>query len=433
MAENHFQSSRQSNAHSDDIIPLLLANNEISEDENGLLYPSIDHIEPESLASAFDIFNQLSGQLTQSYTMLETRVAELTAELNSLDKQRIKELKDKEQMANRLESLINFLPGGVVVLDQRGVIADINPAAESMLEKSLKGQLWREVITRCFFPKSDDGYEVSNHQGKRINIATRSLGEHGQIILLTDQTETRRLQEKVSRHERLTALGKMVSTLAHQVRTPLSSAMLYGGHLLNEPLSSHQQHLFTKKLVNRLHEMERQVSDMLLFVKPDLTLNDLCTVSDLHKQLTEAMEMPLSQYSMDCEWSIENDSCSLRCHKDALVGAILNLVNNSLQAIPVQKRSQKGSLSINIAIVEGNKLSITVADQGTGIDENKKSDVLELFYTTKSQGTGIGLSVVNSVAVSHGGSFRLYANRPNGTCAELELPIIIEQTDEITA
>jgi len=74
----------------------------------------------------------------------------------------------------------------------------------------------------CFSPRDDDGHEVSNHQGKRISIATRSLDKDGQIILLTDQTETRQLQANLSRHERLSALGKMVSTLAHQVRTPLS-------------------------------------------------------------------------------------------------------------------------------------------------------------------------------------------------------------------
>lgn len=370
---------------------------------------------------AFEQFNDLSAQLTQSYSVLEKQVAELTSELNVVSEQRMEELRAREQVANRLENLMSFLPGGVVVLDQRGVIVEINPTAETMLEHGLKGKLWREVIQSCFSPKSDDGHEVSSRQGKRINIATRSLGQDGQIILLTDQTETRRLQSELSRHERLTALGKMVSTLAHQVRTPLSSAMLYGSHLLNTELSESQQKQFTQKLLNRLHEMERQVRDMLLFVKSDMVLNDTLSLSSLKLQLEEAMEMSLEQHAISCRWEIDNADCHIRCHKDALMGALLNLVNNSVQAMP-----EKGELDICFRSKNTTTLQIIIKDNGVGIVDGEDSKVHELFYTTKAQGTGIGLTVVDTVAKSHGGNFRLLDNQPCGVCAQLELPIICD-------
>jgi two-component system sensor histidine kinase FlrB len=378
-----------------------------------------DTPKPEQLKPAFEMFNDLSVQLSASYSLLEQQVAELTSELNVVSEQRIKELKAREQVANRLENLINFLPGGVVVLDHRGVIIDINPTAEEMLETGLKGTVWRDVIQSCFAPKSDDGHEVSNHQGKRINIATRSLGQDGQIILLTDQTETRRLQAELSRHERLTALGKMVSTLAHQVRTPLSSAMLYGSHLLNSTLSESQQKQFTQKLLNRLHEMERQVRDMLLFVKSDIVLNDQITLADLQKLLSEAMEMSLQHHEITCEWEIDNKDCQIRCHKDALIGALLNVINNSIQAM-----EEKGHLNIVFASDENGMLSIMIKDNGVGINEEDKHKLHELFYTTKPQGTGIGLTVVDTVVKSHGGKFDLLPHHPKGVCAKLALPII---------
>lgn len=377
---------------------------------------------PARLQSAFELFSDLSIQLTESYSLLEKRVADLTNELNSVSEQRIQELKDKEQVATRLENLISFLPGGIVVLDHRGLIVESNPTAEDMLEKSLTGKLWRDVIKRCFFPKSDDGHEVSNHQGKRINIATCSMEQDGQIILLTDQTETRRLQADLSRHERLTALGKMVTTLAHQVRTPLSSAMLYGNHLLNESLSPQQHHQFTQKLLNRLHEIERQVSDMLLFIKADISLNDRITIAQLKKEWMEAIEMPLYQYSACCCWDIENTDSVLLCNKGALTGALLNLVNNSLQAM-----GKGGRLHIRLRKTSQHMLEIMIKDNGVGIADEIKPQVTELFYTTKPQGTGIGLSVVKSVAQSHRGSFVLHSDQPQGTCALLKLPIVIDR------
>jgi two-component system sensor histidine kinase FlrB len=379
--------------------------------------------------SAVELFTDLSVQLTESYSLLEGQVADLTSELNTVSEQRIQELKDKEQVANRLEHLINFLPGGVVVLDHRGIVVEINPAAEDMLEHHLKGQLWRDVISQCFSPKSDDGHEVSNNKGQRINIATRSLGEDGQIILLTDQTETRDLQSQLSRHERLTALGKMVSTLAHQVRTPLSSAMLYANHILDESLSTQKRQDFTRKIVNRLHEMERQVRDMLLFVKAGMPLDDRLTIGDLQSQLEESTEMLFAHHSVECNWLTDNTDKIITCNKDALTGAVLNLINNSVQAMEdgTEMDAENGAeLHVMLYQELSNQLVIKVVDNGIGIDESAKPHVNELFFTTKSQGTGIGLSVVNTVVKAHNsGTFSLKNNSLSGASAVLKLPIIL--------
>ncbi len=371
---------------------------------------------PEGLKTAFDLFNQLSLQLADSYQHLEQRVVDLTSELENVSKQRYEELKQKEQLAHRLETLVNFLPGGVIVLDKRGVIIESNPTAESLLEPNLYGKRWRDVVQHCFVPRDDDGHEVSNREGKRISIATRSLEEDGQIILLTDQTETRQLQAKLSRNERLSALGKMVSTLAHQVRTPLSSAMLYANHLCGNQLSGDKRHEFTHKLINRLHYMERQVRDMLLFAKGDVPLIDKVTVIELQEALAEAIEMPVKAYNATCEWESLIDDCSIQCNLDAITGALLNLVNNSLQA------SDQADIIIRFQRKD-KQLFISILDDGDGLESTVEEKIQDMFFTTKEQGTGIGLSVVNIVAQSHGGSFHLSNRSEGGACACLQLPL----------
>src|SRR6187402_548134 len=210
----------------------------------------------QDLKSAFELFNQMSEQLADSYHLLENRVAELNEELSSLSDRRLQELAEKEKLAHRLESLLNFLPGGVVVLDSSGRVSESNPAATDLLGEPLQGELWRDVIQRSFAPRQDDGHEVSLRDGRRISISTRNQGEDGQIILLTDQTETRRLQSQLSRHERLSAMGKMMSALAHQIRTPLSAAMLYAGHLCSNKLDEVKRQQFSEKICNRLNNIE---------------------------------------------------------------------------------------------------------------------------------------------------------------------------------
>ena len=373
----------------------------------------------EHLKTAFDIFNELSLQLADSYQHLEHRVAELTSELDTVSEQRYCELKQKEQLACRLETLINVLPGGVVVLDNTGRIIESNPVAEALLEADLLGKRWCEVMQACFAPQDDDGHEVSNREGKKISIATRSLAGDGQIILLTDQTETRKLQAELSRNERLSALGKMVSTLAHQVRTPLSSAMLYANHLDSPDLALSQRSAFTKKLLNRLHYMERQVRDMLLFVKGDIPLSDKVSARELQSALHEAVEMPLKAYQATCQWEMLATDGQIRCNLDAVIGALLNLVNNSLQSA-----SQP---ALTIGFYGGDQaLTIRILDNGTGLSPVFEKQQDKLFFTTKEQGTGIGLSVVKIVAQSHGGKFQLVNRDGGGACASLQFPIVEE-------
>lgn len=372
----------------------------------------------DDLHAAFALFNQMSQQLSDSYQHLESRVADLTAELHAVSAKRLEELAEKENIAVRLESLLKVLPGGVIVLDARGRIAEANPAATDMLGEPLTGLRWLDVIQRSFCPREDDGHEISTKDGRRVSIATRSLAEDGQIILLTDQTETRRLQSELSRHERLSALGRMVSALAHQIRTPLSAAMLYAGHLCGGELSADKRQDFSEKLLRRLNHMERQVQDMLVFVKGDMPLNDEITCAELQQGIEEETEMLLTTQGVSCTWRNSCPTHLLRCHKDALIGAVLNLINNAVQAGGPSVR-----LGISMNITASGDLNLAVVDNGPGIGAELLSTVKDVFVTTKAQGTGLGLSVVDTVAERHGGKFVLQSQPGQGTCAQLLLPL----------
>lgn len=381
----------------------------------------------QSLEAAFAFFNETSAQLTSSYRMLEGRVKQLSDELDKVSSEKEEVHQKKDQLASRMQALLDFLPGGVIVLDSKGMIVEANPAAVELLNYELKGQLWRKVIGECFAPKNDDGLEISTRSGKRISIATSSMENDGQIILLTDQTETRRLQENLSRNERLSALGKMVSALAHQIRTPLSAAILYAGHLGNENLEGSKRALFANKLSGRLQHMEKQVRDMLLFVKNELPLNDIVSLADLEIEFREAAEVALATSNSACEWLNLHPNKTIKCHRDALISALMNLVNNGIQAC------DSGAQIKIIFDVENSGADavarISVCDNGSGMSSEQLQDAQNLFVTTKPQGTGLGLSVVNSVARAHGGCLQMRSKPGVGTCAFLDIPLMTLSND----
>ena len=371
----------------------------------------------EGLEQAFSLFNQMSTQLTDSYSLLEARVTELKGELAVVSAQRMAELAEKERLANRLQNLLDLLPGGVIVIDDRGRVHEANPAAIELLGLPLVGELWRQVIARCFAPREDDGHEISLKDGRRLSIATRSLdAEPGQLVLLNDLTETRRLQDQLARHERLSSLGRMVASLAHQIRTPLSAALIYASHLTEQVLPVETQQRFAGRLKERLHELEHQVRDMLVFARGELPLTDRLSPKQLMQALQAAAQPHVEGVSM--RWQCDIHGGEVLCNRDTLVGALLNVIENALQAGTSQVR-----LKVHV-YARDNTLRLAVSDSGSGIEPHVLRRLGEPFFTTKATGTGLGLAVVKAVVRAHQGELQLHSRLGRGTCALLSLPLI---------
>ena len=373
----------------------------------------------EGLQATFELFNRMSDNLADSYRTLEAQVAALTDELDRVNRQRAIEVKTREQVTSRLSNLLDLLPGGVIVLDRWGAVAQANPAAEELLEREVVGRKWVEVIAECFSPRKDDWHEISLKNGKRVSLATRSLeAETGQIILLTDQTETRRLQQQVSRNERLSALGKMVSALAHQIRTPLSAALLYAGHLSERELSVEQTQRFSEKIVSRLNNLEQQVSDMLIFASGDVRLSDSVAVTDLLQEVQHAADIELSANQITLEIEPSHTSSKIICNRQTMIGALGNLIHNSAQA------SDVGSSITLTTQASERELTLIIRDTGSGIADDimTRLQAEEAFVTTKAQGTGLGLAVVRAVVKAHQGTFALQSKEGEGTTVTIVLP-----------
>ena len=371
----------------------------------------------EGLEQAFSLFNQMSTQLSDSYSLLEARVTELKGELALVSAQRMAELAEKERLANRLQHLLDLLPGGVVVIDDRGRVREANPAAGELLGLLLEGELWRHVIARCFAPREDDGHEVSLKDGRRLSITTRSLdAEPGQLVVLNDLTETRRLQDQLARHERLSSLGRMVASLAHQIRTPLSAALIYASHLTEQALPVETQQRFAGRLKERLHELEHQVRDMLVFARGELPLTDRVSPKALMQALQAAAQPHVEGVSL--RWQCDVHGGQVLCNRDTLVGALLNLIENALQA---------GTANVRLKVhlyARDHSLRLCVSDSAGGIEPKVLARVGEPFFTTKATGTGLGLAVVNAVVRAHQGELKLQSRLGRGTCALLSLPLI---------
>lgn len=393
----------------------------------------------QDLAGAFQLFTQVSEQLAASYRVLEDRVVQLTAELATARSERLAHFTEKEHLANRLQGLLNALPGGVVVLDGAGYVQECNPAAIELLGAPLHAQRWLDVIDRAFAPRSDDGHEVSLRDGRKVGISTCSLDSQkdnsppggvqpGQILLINDLTETRALQEQLARHQRLSSMGEMAASLAHQIRTPLSSAMLYTSNLFRSDLDVLAQRRFSEKSLASLRHIEKMVNDMLMFARGGAlnnaegnaqgnTQSSEVSISALINEFRHVIEPQLQRCAGTLDVVDATNALHLNGNKDALLAALLNLATNAIQAC-----GQGVVLRINIRN-DDQSVYLQLSDNGHGVPEHIRERIFEPFFTTRSSGTGLGLAVVRAVVQGHHGEIWLDSTPGMGCSFTIRLPV----------
>jgi len=312
--------------------------------------------------------------------------------------------------------IFNEVPSGLVLLDGSGRVARANRAALMLLGEPLEGESWGNIIQRVFCLRPDDGHEVSLRNGRRVQISTQPLKQQeGQLIQITDLTETRCLQDQLSHMERLSALGKMAASLAHQIRTPLAAAMLYGANLANRTLSNEARGSFQKKLMDRLRDLETQVSDVLLFARNgEQQVVSAIELTELITSIERGAEAMLQQVGASLRIEMDSPPIPLLANSSALASAINNLLANALQAGATQ-------LLVN-AHRAGDDVLVRVVDNGRGMSRELLARIFEPFYTTRSNGTGLGLAVVQSVVQAHQGKIEVASVEGEGSCFTLRLP-----------
>ena len=378
-------------------------------------------VSPEALQNAFQTFNQISDQLASSYHVLEERVSSLSDELSKTNDARIRELTEKEKLATRLSSLLQALPGGVIVLDGDGIIKEFNQEALELLGSPLEHMAWTDVIARSFSPRNDDGHEVSLVNGKRVNISTCPMVDGpGQILLFTDVTDMRALQDRLNQQKRLIAMGEMAASLAHQIRTPLASAMLYSSNLKHSKINDNNLTKYKTKIHERLIHLEHIVNDMLLYARSNSAgIEEEFTVSELYQELEQNIKSLVQKTNTNVFVSEQTGNVRLWANKQMLVSALTNLAVNAIESMHGDKELYLSSIKSN------NTIEISIRDIGDGIEESNLESIFNPFFTTRQDGTGLGLAVVKAIISAHRGDIHVNSTVGEGTCFQVRMPIIM--------
>ena len=386
-------------------------------DEAGQI--AVPDLKAQELQRAFDVFNQVSLELTQAYEGLQGRVESLTVELAVANGELRRQYQEKEALSERLSLLLNALPAGVVALDSKAIISEANPVARSMLGDAIIGGDWPALAqARLAATDAPGEWQLSK---RRVGIAESPLDSAGgRLLLIHDITTAHELKANVERNQRLAAMGEMAASLAHQLRTPLATALLYSANLAQPDLSDAARTRFSGKATEQLKRLERLIQDVLLFARGESIGRDVIPAASLIADVALTLEPLCREKGVSfCVDSKAGDSIITGSRK-ALSGALLNLLENALQAC--EGRKTAGSEVKLGALIDGRYLRISVCDTGGGMAPDTQARIFEPFFTTRGQGTGLGLAIALGVARAHGGSIEVRSTPGEGSEFIMLLP-----------
>ncbi len=241
----------------------------------------------------------------------------------------------------------------------------------------------------------------------------------GTVVLLKDLESFKTVQSLISYSAKLAALGRLTSGVAHEVRNPLNAMMIHV-ELLRDRLASTppdvQQSLDI--IGSEVHRLDRVVQGFLRFMRPqELSLKAL-DLNALLGSVAALLEAEWQARGVHFQWDVDSALPPIRADEELLRQAFLNILQNACQAMPVG-----GTVSISTAREGRELIRVSIADEGVGIPAENLEKIFKLYFTTKPDGSGIGLSIVYRIIQMHDGTIEARSENRQGTTMVVRLPV----------
>ncbi len=257
-----------------------------------------------------------------------------------------------------------------------------------------------------------EAFQLFSATSERLTEAYEEL--QGQVARLS--AELAAANGELARRERLSILGEVAAKLAHQLRTPLATALLYVGHLARPSLNETDRLRFADRTLARLHYLERLIQDLLTFVKGQQGRRNRFSAHDLGDEVWQAIEPQAAMLEVRLELNKVEPDAVLSGDRQALQGALINLLENAVQA------SRAGGRVAFSVTAGGAFVAFKVMDEGMGIAEADRRRLFEPFFTTRGEGSGLGLAIVKQTADAHRGWVEVETAPGQGSTFTLYIP-----------
>ncbi len=364
------------------------------------------------------------------YGLVTLKIAHLGRKMRDV-KEVFSALKDNldQIMANLQDGLMLFTRDNRVVLVSASAERFVGRPRSEMLghnvddvfsDSSRVGQ----VVLDCFRQRRPIPQgEIEGENGRRVQVSLDFIQEGGEqigaLLVMRDAESVRRIEDEIELSRRLSAIGRLTSGVAHEVKNPINAIVVHL-EVLRQKLQSvdpdTRRHMDV--IGSEIQRLDRVVQTLVDFTRPvELRLAE----TDLRRLIEDVVLLAApdaERHGVDIRRDLPSEELPVNVDVDLIKQALLNVVINGVQAMP-----GGGTLAISAARRDGSAM-VEIRDQGSGIPPEVQDKIFNLYFTTKKAGSGIGLPMTYRIVQLHHGAVEFASEENVGTTFQLILPLL---------
>ena len=283
------------------------------------------------------------------------------------------------------------------------------------------------------FLQSSDNHKSEFFEVDDPSVGTRALDcsatrlfEYGAcLFIFRDVTFFNRFKEEFRKNESLAQMTTMAAGVAHEIKNPLASISIYLQLMdkmmeKNGSMTREEAHKYLDVVSEEVDRINKIAVDFLFAVKPMKVDLSVCNINDIVRKTVDVVKAELAEKGIELGVNLATSLPKVFADCSLMQQSILNLVKNAMQAMPQDR--EKPSIVIS-TFIESDMVKISVQDNGCGMTEDQMSKIFEPYYTTKSSGTGLGLTVLFKIMKQHGGDVTVHSTQGEGSEFILQIPV----------
>ncbi len=350
---------------------------------------------------------------------------------------------------NRNDAILRSLPGALLIVDSDFLVTLSNKQAEQLFDLCTDDLLGKNLFE--LLPLNDEGRELlreaflyeqqvnnkeivlingntSRHYTLNITFFRQSQDdvEYCAAVVLQDVTDFKRLQELIYHSEKFLAIGKLAGGIAHELNTPLGTIVGYA-QLLNEGVSNEDKRLQYGQVIYReAKRCSTIIENLRTFAQRDVCQPECCEISTVIREVVETIHnCPSKKHNVRIETHLATKARVLGAGGQLDI-VLVNLIMNAVQAT---KEVASDPLVTVVSSVQGDSVMISIADNGPGIPLAQRNQVFDPFFSTKPDGSGLGLglAISQSIVTRIGGTLSCDPDYAAGARFLLSLPLAIRE------
>lgn len=372
------------------------------------------------------------------FGLLSSKINAMTRSLSDYTNQLKQAVEENKSVKDHLESIIQQTADAIHTVDWSGRVIQVNKAFEDLYGWTGNEVLGKPLnIVPDFLQEEESRKLIALRNGEQLPpTETLRLKKDGSLVEVSistapvrdddgnilsfisvsrDMTERNKMDELLRRSEKLTTVGQLAAGVAHEIRNPLTTLR---GFLQLQRENNRLSPLHNEIMLSELDRINLIVSEFLILAKPQAIQFQVKSIRNILSDVVSLLNSQAHLFGIEFKFEFEPEDYKVHCEENQMKQVFINIIKNAIEAM-----ESGGIITIELFRLSREEIGITITDQGIGIPSDMMPKLGEPFFTSKENGTGLGLMISQGIIEGHKGMMEIFSKPGQGTRVDIVLPL----------